>query len=72
MPKAAESFEDKLRKLEEIANKLEAGETPLEESLTLFSQGAKLAGELQTVLAKAEQQFSALSPEGEQQLTADN
>jgi exodeoxyribonuclease VII small subunit len=37
------SFEDALLRLEEIVQRLEAGEVSLEESLTLFEEGIKLA-----------------------------
>jgi exodeoxyribonuclease VII small subunit len=37
------SFEDALLRLEEIVQRLETGEASLEESLTLFEEGIKLA-----------------------------
>jgi len=36
-------FEDAYRQLEEIVRKLEAGGLPLEENLTLFEEGMRLA-----------------------------
>jgi exodeoxyribonuclease VII small subunit len=40
---AVPTFESALRRLEEIVQCLEAGDTSLEESLTLFEEGVKLA-----------------------------
>ena len=37
------SFEDAYRQLEEIVRKLESGGLPLEENLTLFEEGMRLA-----------------------------
>ncbi|MCD6319981.1 MAG: exodeoxyribonuclease VII small subunit [Candidatus Desulfofervidaceae bacterium] len=36
------SFEDSIKRLENIVHKLESGETPLEESLKLFEEGMQL------------------------------
>ena len=36
------SFEDALTELEGIVRKLESGDAPLEESITLYQRGAKL------------------------------
>ena len=36
------SFEDALRELEGIVEKLERGDAPLEESITIYQRGAKL------------------------------
>jgi len=40
------SFELKLKKLEEIVNKLEDENTPLEESIKLFEEGVNISKEL--------------------------
>lgn len=37
------TFEDAYRQLEEIVHKLEAGGLPLEENITLFEEGMRLA-----------------------------
>ncbi|KRM18777.1 hypothetical protein FC40_GL000560 [Ligilactobacillus hayakitensis DSM 18933 = JCM 14209] len=47
-------FEDNLKKLETIVNKLESGDVPLEEALKSFEEGVKLSNELQQTLAQAE------------------
>ena len=50
------SFEEKLAKLTEIVDKLEAGnELPLEESLKLFEEGVGLVSSCREMLEKAEQ-----------------
>jgi exodeoxyribonuclease VII small subunit len=36
------SFEDALRALEDVVRKLESGEVPLDESITLYEQGEEL------------------------------
>lgn len=47
------NLEQKLNRLEEIVAALEEGEVPLEESLRLFEEGAKLASEVKAELAGA-------------------
>jgi exodeoxyribonuclease VII small subunit len=51
--------------MSEIIRELERGETPLEDSIKLFEEGAKLAGHCQTLLAKAEQRVIKLVKNGE-------
>jgi len=50
------TFEEKLAKLTEIADKLEAGnELPLEDSLKLFEEGVGLVSSCREMLENAEQ-----------------
>ncbi len=50
------TFEEKLTKLTEIVEKLEAGnELPLENSLKLFEEGVTLVSSCREMLEKAEQ-----------------
>ena len=50
------TFEEKLAKLTEIVNKLEAGnELPLEASLKLFEEGVGLVSSCREMLENAEQ-----------------
>ena len=50
------TFEEKLTKLTEIVEKLEAGnELPLEDSLKLFEEGVSLVSTCREMLEKAEQ-----------------
>jgi exodeoxyribonuclease VII small subunit len=53
-------YEKSFRRLEEIAALLEEGSLPLEQSLKLFEEGAKLAGLLQKTLEAAEQKLATL------------
>ncbi|MBX7230584.1 MAG: exodeoxyribonuclease VII small subunit [Bdellovibrionales bacterium] len=53
-------FENKLNRLEEIVNKMEGGELPLEESLKIFEEGVKLVRECQVKLNEAEQKVKVL------------
>ena len=50
------TFEEKLTKLTQIVDKLEAGnELPLEESLKLFEEGVGLVSSCREILENAEQ-----------------
>lgn len=62
----AKTFEDKLARLEQIVGALEKGNAPLAESLKLFEEGTKLAGECGAMLDAAEQQVVRLAkgPDG--------
>lgn len=53
------------QRLEEIAGLLEEGNLPLEESLKLFEEGNKLAGELRITLDAAEQKLTIMQLEVE-------
>jgi exodeoxyribonuclease VII small subunit len=52
--KKEKAFEEALRELEEIVNRLEQGEIPLEEALQLFEQGVKLSRFCHTKLDEAQ------------------
>lgn len=56
----AKSFETSLQALEEIVQKLEQGDRPLEESLGLFEQGIRLVRECQERLNEAERRIEVL------------
>jgi exodeoxyribonuclease VII small subunit len=58
-PKAAD-FESAIRELEEIVEKLEQGDLPLEESLAAFERGVRLTRTCQTALKEAEQKVEIL------------
>ncbi|MCX7880385.1 MAG: exodeoxyribonuclease VII small subunit [Ignavibacteria bacterium] len=49
-----QTFESKLKRLQEIVGLLESGNVTLEESLNLYEEGMKLASELKKVLDDAE------------------
>ena len=55
------TFEQALSRLEEIASLLEQGSVPLDESLKLYEEGAKLAGVCNTALKTAQQRITELS-----------
>ncbi len=54
------SFEDSIRRLTEIVEKLEGGELPLEDSLVLFEEGVRLARSSQSKLDAAEKRVEQL------------
>ena len=54
------SFEQAMGRLEEIVGLLERGECGLDQSLKLFEEGAKLAGQCEELLGKAEQKVNLL------------
>ena len=53
-------FEKKIIRLEEIVQKMEKGDLPLEESLKYFEEGVKLSRECQTKLNEAEAKVKIL------------
>ncbi len=48
------NFEEQLNELQEIVNKLESGNVPLEDALSEFQAGVKLSRELEKKLNDAE------------------
>ncbi len=57
---AKESFEKALKRLEEIVNKLESGDLPLDESLKIFEEGVKLSRFCTKKLDEAERKVEVL------------
>ncbi|MDR2501988.1 MAG: exodeoxyribonuclease VII small subunit [Oscillospiraceae bacterium] len=55
------SFEENIRRLDEIVRALEQGSAPLEQSLALFEEGAGLIKTCSAMLDKAEQTVTKLS-----------
>ena len=55
-----QSFEEKMKRLEEIATSLEKGDAALEDSLKLFEEGTKLIAECSRQLETAEQKVVKL------------
>ncbi|MBD5119446.1 MAG: exodeoxyribonuclease VII small subunit [Clostridiales bacterium] len=55
-----QSFEESMARLEAIVAQLEKGECGLDQSLKLFEEGAKLAGQCEELLDKAEQKVDLL------------
>lgn len=54
------NFEEQLNELQEIVNKLESGNVPLEDALNEFQAGVKLSRELEKKLNDAEQAVAKL------------
>lgn len=61
-PDSILDFEESLKQLEEIVNKMEQGQLSLEESLGAFEQGIKLTRQCQSTLKQAEQRVAKLLP----------
>lgn len=57
---AAPDFELAMRDLEELVERLEQGDLPLEESLAAFERGVMLTRACQTALKEAEQKVEIL------------
>jgi len=57
------SFEQARDELEAIVGKLEAGDTTLEESLTLWERGEALNRRCQAILTAADERLRALRPD---------
>ena len=55
------SFEENLKNLEKIVERLESGECGLDESLKLYSDGIKLSRECKKALEEARQKIEQLS-----------
>jgi exodeoxyribonuclease VII small subunit len=55
------TFEDEMGKLEELVEKLEQNELPLEDSIKAFEDGMKLAGSLMKTLEKAQERVRKLT-----------
>ncbi len=54
------SFEERLRRLEELNEKISEGEVPLEEAVAMFEEGMKLAKALEKDLSKVERRVEIL------------
>ena len=59
-----QTFEQAMGRLEEIVNLLERGDCGLDQSLKLFEEGAKLAGQCEELLDQAEQKVDLLLADG--------
>ena len=55
-----QSFEESMARLSSIGAQLDKGECGLDQSLKLFEEGAKLAGQCEELLDKAEQKVTLL------------
>ncbi len=70
--KTAPDFETAMVELEDLVNKIEDGNLPLEESLKEFEKGIKLSRICQQALTDAEQRVKILTADGEQDFVMDS
>lgn len=61
MAKKKQDFETRLTRLKEIVEKLETGELPLEDGVSLFKEGVELAGACREQLDKAKNEVKLLT-----------
>jgi len=54
-------FEEKIAKLEEIIERIEDGETPLEDAITLYKDGTNAVRECGEILQKFEEEVAVLT-----------
>jgi len=64
--KTYKDFETALERLEEITGQLESGESKLEESLTLYSEGIEIAAFCSKSLSEAEKKVTILKKRNKQ------
>ena len=64
--KEQKSFEEMIKRLEEIVHALDSVETPLDTSLALFEEGASLVRLLSAKLDEAQQKVTVLTTGGGQ------
>jgi exodeoxyribonuclease VII small subunit len=57
-------FEDALKRLEKIVEKLEAGDVPLDESLSLYEEGISLFKHCSSKLEEAKKKVEILNKKG--------
>ena len=55
------NFEEALQELENIINKLEAGDVPLDETITLYERGSELKKYCEKKLQSAEEKIQRIS-----------
>lgn len=57
---AEQTFENQMKRLEEIVRQMERGDVPLDISMQLFEEGTKLSMALSKILDSAEQKVSVM------------
>ena len=55
-----DSFEQSLKRLEDIVEKLESGNIPLDEAIKLFEEGVKLSKKCSDKLSKVEEKIKVI------------
>lgn len=66
------TFEESIKELEEIVEKLEKGDCPLDEAVKLFEKGVKLSGDCHKTLSDAEQKIKILTEDGAKDLVRED
>lgn len=72
MSKEDINFEDAMKQLEEIANKLEQNDLDLDKSVEFFEEGMKLSKKCSEILENAEKRITILINDGKDNLTEEN
>ncbi|ELZ4691937.1 exodeoxyribonuclease VII small subunit [Enterococcus faecalis] len=62
------TFEESLNALEEIVQRLERGDVPLEEALVAFQEGMALSKQCQDTLEKAEKTLTKMMTENNKEI----
>ena len=68
MPAKEKTFEESLNALEEIVQRLERGDVPLEEALAAFQEGMALSKQCQDTLEKAEKTLTKMLTENNEEI----
>ena len=68
MPAKEKTFEESLNALEEIVQRLERGDVPLEEALVAFQGGMALSKQCQDTLEKAEKTLTKMMTENNEEI----
>lgn len=68
MPAKEKTFEESLNALEEIVQRLERGDVPLEEALDAFQEGMALSKQCQDTLEKAEKTLTKMMTENNEEI----
>lgn len=66
------TFEEALKELEEIVDKLEQGDVPLEEALEQFQKGVELTNFCQKTLKDAEETLTKMMDENGEEIIFEN
>lgn len=64
------SFEEAMAALEDVVGRLESGQVPLEESITLYEKGAALKAHCEAKLKSAEEKVAQITQGADGQVTA--
>ena len=72
MEEKTTSFEENMKKLEEIATELEKGDLDLDSSVKKFEEGMKISKECNEMLEKAEKKITMLIKGDNGELTEEN